>query len=49
MKLKLISEIQIKSSDTSLERSNITGSLKVNSVNDLYHKKNKKKRKQRLK
>lgn len=49
MKLKLISEIQTKSPDTNLERSNVSGSLKVNSVNDLYHRKNNRKRKKKLK
>lgn len=45
MKLRLISEIQLKSPDTNIERSNVGGSLKVNSVNDLYHKKTRKKKK----
>lgn len=43
MKLKLISEIQYKESDTFSKRSSSTSPLSVSSVGDYYHKKQKSK------
>lgn len=38
MKLKIISELQIKDPDTFNRRASSTGNLSVGSINDLYHK-----------